>query len=121
MSYNAELLADIREVFTENGSERISSGDLVAALVAMTDRPWGECSHGKPLTQNQLARRLKAFELRPRIMRVNGVPAKGYERDDLVMPSRAIRRIPGFTPLRRYNPTISITCVKIKPLQENPV
>jgi hypothetical protein len=82
MSYNAELLADIREVFTENGSERISSADLVAALVAMTDRPWGECSHGKPLTQNQLARRLKAFELRPRIMRVNGIPAKGYERDD---------------------------------------
>jgi len=81
-SYNAELLADIREVFTENGSERISSADLVAARIAMTDRPWGECSHGKPLTQNQLARRLKAFELRPRIMRVNGIPAKGYERDD---------------------------------------
>jgi Protein of unknown function (DUF3631) len=58
LSHRAALLADIREVFAENGSDRISSFDLVAALVAMADKPWGECNHGKPLTQNGLARQL---------------------------------------------------------------
>jgi hypothetical protein len=55
------LLADIRAVFDARGAKDISSADLVAALVAMHDRPWGECNHGKALTQNLLARRLKPF------------------------------------------------------------
>jgi hypothetical protein len=41
----------------------IPSADLVAALVAMPERSWGECNRGKPLTQNGLARRLKAFKI----------------------------------------------------------
>jgi hypothetical protein len=71
------LLADIREVFVENGADRMSSADLVVALVAMGDKPWGECNHGKPLTQNGLARRLKGFgifheKIGPKTNRVNG-------------------------------------------------
>jgi Protein of unknown function (DUF3631) len=77
LSHRAALLADIREVFAENGSDRISSFDLVAALVAMADKPWGECNHGKALTQNGLARRLKGFgifpeKIGPKTKRVNG-------------------------------------------------
>ena len=55
----------------------MTSADLIAALVAMTDRPWGECNHGKALTQNQLARRLKPFNIFPRTVRADGDRLKG--------------------------------------------
>ena len=57
LSYGAMLLADIRDAFEEKSCDRITSADLVGALAAMTERPWGECNHGKALTQNQLARK----------------------------------------------------------------
>jgi putative DNA primase/helicase len=72
-SLGAALLADIRSVFEEKGCDRMTSADLVAELVAMADRPWCECNHGKALTQNQLARRLKPFGIGPKTVR----PAQG--------------------------------------------
>jgi len=82
LNFSTMLLADIREAFAERNSERLASEDLVAALVAMKDRPWGECNHGKALTQNGLARRLKPYEIRPADMRVGGLHIKGYNRAD---------------------------------------
>lgn len=55
LSPRVALLADIHEVFVEHGGDRMPSADLTAALVAMANKPWGECNHGKPLTQNGLA------------------------------------------------------------------
>jgi putative DNA primase/helicase len=77
LSPRVALLADIRDVFAENGGDRMSSADLVRALVAMADKPWGECNHGKELTQNGLARQLKGFgifheKIGPKTNRVNG-------------------------------------------------
>jgi Protein of unknown function (DUF3631) len=48
----------------------------------MKDQPWGECNHGKELTQNQLARLLKPFGLRPKTVRDGSERAKGYMRED---------------------------------------
>jgi putative DNA primase/helicase len=80
LSPRAMLLADIRDAFEEKGGSRMASADLVAALVAMSDRPWGECNHGKALTQNQLARRLKNFGVHTKKMRLApGGTAQGYE------------------------------------------
>jgi hypothetical protein len=71
----------IREAF--GSLDRISSEALVAALVDMKDRPWGECNHGKALTQNQLARKLKPFGLKPKnIKEADGRVPKGYMRAD---------------------------------------
>jgi putative DNA primase/helicase len=77
LSPRVALLADIREVFVENSGDRMSSANLVGELVAMADKPWGECNHGKALTQNSLARRLKSFgifheKIGPKTNRVNG-------------------------------------------------
>jgi Protein of unknown function (DUF3631) len=80
LSPRAALLADIREVFAENAGDRMSSKDLVDALVAMADKPWGECNHGKPLTQNGLARRLKGFGIFHKKLRIGGGTPNGYER-----------------------------------------
>jgi putative DNA primase/helicase len=79
LSHSAALLADIREVFAENGGDRMSSADLVAALVAMADKPWGECNRGRPLTQNGLARRLKGFGISPKHVGPKNSRINGYE------------------------------------------
>jgi Protein of unknown function (DUF3631) len=65
-------------VFAEKNSDRLTSEALVSALVAMTDRPWGECNHGKALTPNQLARRLRPFGVRPKDVGPEHKRVKGY-------------------------------------------
>jgi hypothetical protein len=78
------LLADIRSLFVEKGSDRMPSKELVAALADMDTRPWPEWKAGKPITANQLARALKTFRVRPTTYRPAGSDAvvKGYIRDD---------------------------------------
>jgi putative DNA primase/helicase len=79
-SLGAELLFDIRRVFTERGVDRMRSEGLVASLVALDDRAWPEMpfTH-KPITQSQLARLLKGFKIKPKTIRIGDVTAKGYK------------------------------------------
>jgi putative DNA primase/helicase len=82
-SPSALLLADIREVLlSESGKNELPSKTLVDALVAMADRPWSECNHGKPITQNWLARRLKDFGIRPAMTGPETKRVSGYKRGD---------------------------------------
>ncbi len=76
------MLVDIREVFETITEDKISSADLVAKLTAMTDRPWGECNHGRALTQNGLSRQLKKFCIRPTTVRIGSGTPKGFTADD---------------------------------------
>jgi hypothetical protein len=66
---SALLLTDIKNIFTENGLDKIHSSDLVTKLIEMEDRPWYEYRHGKPITVNTLARLLKPFEIKSKQMR----------------------------------------------------
>jgi hypothetical protein len=70
------LLSDIRDAFGHH--DRISSDELVTALNEMKDRPWCEINHGRPLTQNQLAPRLKPFKLTPKKIRILDQTLNGY-------------------------------------------
>ncbi|HVR37369.1 MAG TPA: DUF3631 domain-containing protein [Methylomirabilota bacterium] len=72
------LLADIRVVFEQAGADRLFSRTLVGSLVAMTDRPWGECQRGKPISERWLAVRLKGFGVGTRTIHSGGDHAKGY-------------------------------------------
>jgi Protein of unknown function (DUF3631) len=78
-SFSTQLLADIRGVFHDNTYTRIFSADLIAKLIAMADRPWCECNHGKALTQNGLSRHLKKFGIRPETIRIGDDQAKGFK------------------------------------------
>ena len=75
------LLADIQGVFAERGAERLSSTELVNALVTMEDRPWSEWKHGTPLTAARVARLLAPFKIRPTKFRDPKYSAgtRGYE------------------------------------------
>jgi hypothetical protein len=80
------LLGDIQDIFAKREAnkvepmDRISSGDLVEALVAIEGRPWPELGRNrKPLTQNGLARRLKPLAIAPDSVRVDEKRTpKGY-------------------------------------------
>ncbi len=75
----AQLLADIRDLFAERGRPaRLSSADVVDALVKLEDRPWPEWRKGKPLTTTQLARLLRRFGIRPKHLRDGGIDFRGY-------------------------------------------
>jgi hypothetical protein len=52
-------------------------------LCSLEDAPWNALK-GKPITDNQLARRLKQYEVKPKTLRLErNVIAKGYVREDL--------------------------------------
>jgi putative DNA primase/helicase len=79
------LLGDIRDTFAKREVnkvepvDRISSADLVAALVAIEGRPWAELGKSrKPLTQNGLARRLKPLAITSENIRIGDKVPKGY-------------------------------------------
>jgi putative DNA primase/helicase len=102
LSQGAALLADIRDVFEDKDTERITSADLANALVAMADRPWVDCSHGKALTQNQLARRLKPFGIAPKNIKIEGRVPKGYMRESF--EDAFNRYVPTNTPIQSATP-----------------
>jgi len=73
------LLSDIRDIFEDDGGDRISSALLVESLVAIEGRPWAEWGRsGKPMSANGLARQLAKFKIGPRAVRDGAVVFKGY-------------------------------------------
>jgi putative DNA primase/helicase len=77
------LLADLREFFAERRADRAFSTDIIGALTGLEDRPWHEWKKGKPLTQFQLARLLKPFNVESKTIRSGDRRLKGYYLDDL--------------------------------------
>jgi hypothetical protein len=72
-------LADIREAFA--GQDEIRSAELVVRLAADPEKPWAECSRGKPISQKQLAGLLRPFGIASETIHPAGQPhAKGYRR-----------------------------------------
>ena len=78
------LLMDILMVFVLNSSERVFSRDLVAELVANTDRPWCEVRKGKAVTETWLAQQLRPYGIKPRTIRIGDRVAKGYVKEDFM-------------------------------------
>ena len=79
LSLGAELLTDIREVFETKEVEKISSSDLINALIDDEERPWAAYNRGKPITPRQVATLLKGYGIRSKTVRMtfNQTP-KGY-------------------------------------------
>lgn len=78
------LLADIKDIFEARRIDRLTSKDLVAALLEIEDRPWAEWK-GKSLSTNQLANLLRSFGIASGTIRPpSGNTAKGYKRDQFL-------------------------------------
>ena len=78
-SLRTTLLEDIRSVFATKRVDKLSSAELVDALLTMKDRPWPEMGRtAKPITQNKLAGLLKDFGIHSCNVWVGFKPLKGY-------------------------------------------
>jgi len=79
-SWGVMLLEDIRKLFAERGTDRLTSKEIVEKLVAMEERPWPEYGRsGKPITTRKVAHLLRKFEIAPGTVRISGGTAKGYK------------------------------------------
>ena len=77
-SLGIRLLSDIKDVFDV---EALTSKELLAKLNALEEAPWGDMK-GKPLDERGLARRLKQFDIKPKVIRVGGATPRGYSKAD---------------------------------------
>jgi hypothetical protein len=68
-----ELLADVRVIFEAKGNpEVLATKDIVAALVALDERPWATFWKDKPITGHRLSRLLRGFDVRRPAKRRDG-------------------------------------------------
>jgi hypothetical protein len=72
------LLGDIAEVFDNIEGDRISSANLLHALLGDETKPWIDYRRGRPMTQSDLAGLLRRYGIRPIDLRVSGKVLKGY-------------------------------------------
>lgn len=73
------LLSDLRDLFKEQDTERLSSTDIVAHLGTLEEKPWPEWGkQHKPITTRQLAALLKPFSIKPGTKRYGLETFKGY-------------------------------------------
>lgn len=74
------MLRSIQKVLGDRQSARISTAELISALIDMDDYPWATYCRGGPINPHQLARLLSGYKVKPRTMRLGSAVFKGYER-----------------------------------------
>jgi Protein of unknown function (DUF3631) len=79
-SHGITLLADIRTVFAQRAIDRLWTADLIEALVAIEESPWGDI-RGRSVTPTYLARLLRPFGIGPKPVRRGEAVKRGYDAD----------------------------------------
>jgi len=78
-SVSVMLLQDIRVVFQQTGSDKLSSKDICTRLSIIEHRPWADYGGGGPISQSQLAHLLDRYGIRPGTIRISEDTPKGYK------------------------------------------
>ncbi|NYH09687.1 DUF3631 domain-containing protein [Pseudomonas moraviensis] len=81
-SVDAELLNDIRTIFTEKHALKMFGEHLLVALLADEEAPWATWNRGRPMTRRQLTARVEGFGVKSKDVRIGVVVKKGFERSD---------------------------------------
>lgn len=79
VSTGNELLADIQDVFESKNITRISTADLIAALVADDEKSWATYNRGREISARQIASRLAGYGIKSKTIRLKYETAKGFE------------------------------------------
>jgi hypothetical protein len=83
LGMNAQLLADIRALFREEATDRLSSAELGGRLASIEGRPWAEYGKARrPISPNQIANLLREFGVSTRNVRIGAEVRKGYSLGD---------------------------------------
>jgi hypothetical protein len=78
-SLSAELLSDIRAVFTTLGKSRLFTDTLLDALAADEMKPWATFDKGKRINPRQLGQLLSEYAIPSTSIRIDGENRKGYQ------------------------------------------
>lgn len=85
-SINEQLLADIKAIFEKRQTDRLATTDLINCLTSDFGDDevmrWATHNNGKPMTDRQLAKRLKDFKINNKTLRIGGEVKKGYDLND---------------------------------------
>lgn len=79
VSTGNELLADIQYIFETKQVDKISTVDLIAALVDDEENPWATYNRGKPLTPRQLSKQLAGYGIHSKTVRMKFDTPKGFD------------------------------------------
>jgi putative DNA primase/helicase len=82
-----QLLRDIHAMF-EAGVPVLLSRQIVENLCADLEKPWAEYSHGRPITQKQMANLLRAFHIFSDTVHPPGTHGRGYKREQFADAAR---------------------------------
>jgi hypothetical protein len=82
-SLGVRLLADLLTIF--DTADKKPTADILSALRRMDEAPWGDM-RGKPITDRDLAKLLKPYEVKPKLVKIGGEVSRGYYRADLADP-----------------------------------
>jgi len=82
-SIRTMLLTDLRDLFEREQEQYLTSDDIVAHLIRLDERPWGDFKAGKSITKQRLAALLKPFGVRPKQTWSSSRNRKFYFKDDL--------------------------------------
>jgi hypothetical protein len=80
-SLSARLLADIRAVFTIKDAEKLFTAEIIDSLIEMEESPWGDY-HGKAIGPHGSSRLLRAYTIKPHLIRIGEAVKRGYEASD---------------------------------------
>jgi hypothetical protein len=72
------LLGDLRTVFDEHNTDRLTTVDILTSLTALDESPWGDLNNGRPLDARRLARELALYHVAPVPFRTGNGITKGY-------------------------------------------
>src|SRR5450759_3813432 len=80
VSTGNELLADIQHVFESKRVDKISTADLITALISDDEKSWATYNRGRPISAKQISNRLAGYGIRSKNMRVVGYGVcRGFE------------------------------------------
>ena len=72
------LLTDLRTIFTDRDTDRLSTVDILANLMTLDEAPWGDLNGGRPMDARRLARELAPYHVAPVTSRIGRDIIKGY-------------------------------------------
>ena len=111
-SASNELLSDIEAVFQAKRTEKLSTADLITALLEDEENAWATYNRGRPLAPRQLGRMLSGYGIQSKTFRFGLDTRKGYE---LAQFTDAFARYVHDTPeIKRNTVTIAENSINTK-------
>lgn len=80
-SRGVQLLADVRALFAQVGTDRLASEELCRRLASLVEAPWGDL-RGHPIDARGLASRIRPYGVRPHKVRIGETVLQGYLAED---------------------------------------